>query len=544
MNSLIPTGSRRHRLLGVSVAAVLGVSGLAVPLVGAAAPEPSATAAHVVINEIESKDANSGPDWVELANPTDSPVNVSGWTIVDDSPKHTPWALPAGSIIPAGGHLVVTEKEFGFGLGGDDAVTLRDGDTVVDSYHWTSHADETWGRCPDATGEMTGTEGPTPGKANLCAPDPNATPTDTPSPTTPPQPWPGSAAITPVAAADGLGDDMSGADFAVEADGTQALWTVNNGTGTLYRYLVGADGDLTLDWSRPLAFPDGSGTPDTEGVAVGPDGVLLVSVERDNDAKSVGRPGILVVDPARGDGKLPARAFVPLSGDLPADLAPNSGAEAVTWLPDADAPGLASIHPAAAGDLPGIAVVGIEGTGELLAVRVGADGSHTLLARLASGFPSVAWLDHRPGGSTLLAGCDDACSNTAVEVVLDSAQLGWHLGSTIARPGSMPATMAAEGFARGVCRAGQQPVWWTDDAGAEDHSVWRGSLNCEDSTPVPTPTPSGEPTPSASVTPAPSHSTSPSASATPTGAVTPSVLPSWIATTHPTVPTGLPRTGN
>lgn len=46
-----------------------------------------------------------GNEWVELYNGTQGTVDVSGWTIADNSASST---LPAGSSIPAGGFAIVT----------------------------------------------------------------------------------------------------------------------------------------------------------------------------------------------------------------------------------------------------------------------------------------------------------------------------------------------------------------------------------------------------------------------------------------------------
>ena len=85
-------------------------------------------------------------------------------------------------------------------------VFLPDGVTLIDGTSWILHAaDTTYGRCPDGTGAFFTGVAVTKGAANACL-----------SPV--PQPWPGSASVTTVDAADVLGADVSGLDY--EGTGT------------------------------------------------------------------------------------------------------------------------------------------------------------------------------------------------------------------------------------------------------------------------------------------------------------------------------------
>lgn len=152
--------------------AVLAVAGL-VPLGAAGVPAaagPQAPA--VVVNEVSQR---VNPDWVELHNPGDTTVDLSGWKLQDDQDRGPEdYVFPAGTAIPAGWYLVVDAAEddttgFGFGLGAADTVRLSDaGGGLVDSLNWTEHAATTYGRCPDGTGEVRQTAAPTRGEANDC----------------------------------------------------------------------------------------------------------------------------------------------------------------------------------------------------------------------------------------------------------------------------------------------------------------------------------------------------------------------------------------
>ncbi len=63
----------------------------------------------VVINEILSNSAPPAVDAIELFNPGQSAVDVSGWFLTDDASLPKQYALSSGSIIPPSGYLVVFE---------------------------------------------------------------------------------------------------------------------------------------------------------------------------------------------------------------------------------------------------------------------------------------------------------------------------------------------------------------------------------------------------------------------------------------------------
>jgi hypothetical protein len=133
--------------------------------------EPPVTT--VKINEVESSGGTPG-DWVELINTGSTAVDLTAWQFVDNDATHTPYSIPAGVTIPAGGYLVLDEAQFGFGLGGADSARLLRADAgIADEYAWTTHAAPSYGRCPDGTGNFITTSAVTKGAANDC---PVATP--------------------------------------------------------------------------------------------------------------------------------------------------------------------------------------------------------------------------------------------------------------------------------------------------------------------------------------------------------------------------------
>src|SRR5262245_26578485 len=70
----------------------------------------------VEINEVESSGGVPG-DWVEIYNSGTSTVDLSGWKLLDNDDAHTPYVIPSGTLIVAGGFVVLDEASFVFGLG-------------------------------------------------------------------------------------------------------------------------------------------------------------------------------------------------------------------------------------------------------------------------------------------------------------------------------------------------------------------------------------------------------------------------------------------
>jgi hypothetical protein len=123
----------------------------------------------VVLNEVVATAANGGEDWIELFNPSNAIVDVSGYTVTDDGGGS--YLLSAGSVIAPLGYLVLDRATLGFGLGSDDGIQLADAEgAVVDLASWTAgDAPEgmSWGRFPNGTGSFKTLSTPTQGAANI-----------------------------------------------------------------------------------------------------------------------------------------------------------------------------------------------------------------------------------------------------------------------------------------------------------------------------------------------------------------------------------------
>lgn len=145
---LHPSQKLRIRTTAISAAAVLLLSSLTMavsPFIDRVfATGQTDVSSHVVINEIYPS-PSSGSEWVELYNPTGSPVDVTGWTIADtDSHSQT----LSGSI-SSFGHLTFDITTGGLLNNASDTIVLSSG-TTVDSVAYPSIAsDKSYGRSYD-----------------------------------------------------------------------------------------------------------------------------------------------------------------------------------------------------------------------------------------------------------------------------------------------------------------------------------------------------------------------------------------------------------
>jgi hypothetical protein len=131
--------------------------------------ESSASQNSIVINEINynSSALFEAGEWVELYNAYEIPVDVSGWTFKDSGNVNS-FDIPGGSVIPAGGYLVLSSSlekfktaytqtynvvgDFGFGLNnaGEKITLFNTLGEVVDSL--TFGDGDPWPNDPDGVG--------------------------------------------------------------------------------------------------------------------------------------------------------------------------------------------------------------------------------------------------------------------------------------------------------------------------------------------------------------------------------------------------------
>jgi hypothetical protein len=145
---------------------------------GGAAPAPA-----VCINELMADnrtvalEGEQTPDWVELANPGAAAAELEGWSLEPDGDTgEAGWALPAGTRVEAGGHLVLAAAEgdeaedaslpFSLSAQGGTLWLVDPDGAVADQVLWASQvADTSWGRQTDGAAHWTVQHSPSPGAA-------------------------------------------------------------------------------------------------------------------------------------------------------------------------------------------------------------------------------------------------------------------------------------------------------------------------------------------------------------------------------------------
>lgn len=139
------------------------------------------TADRVYINEVMASndvfpaDDGSFNDWVELFNPSDRPVDLSGWGLSDRA-DDVKFVFPQGAMLPGNGYLTVwcsktTDRDdfapFGVSAKGGESICLFDGEGALQQEITLPNtgAGLSWQRGADGSWSLTAT--PTPGAVNV-----------------------------------------------------------------------------------------------------------------------------------------------------------------------------------------------------------------------------------------------------------------------------------------------------------------------------------------------------------------------------------------
>jgi competence protein ComEC len=122
----------------------------------------------ILINELESNPNgdDSGTEEVELYNPSEVPVDLSGWSVGSTAGRTATVVIDSGATIPAQSHLIIGRSSQWLD-NSDEGVELRDASgALIDSagpFSDEDNDDSTWQRSPDggerwifATGTMEG----------------------------------------------------------------------------------------------------------------------------------------------------------------------------------------------------------------------------------------------------------------------------------------------------------------------------------------------------------------------------------------------------
>jgi len=104
-------------------------------IVGMSAPAYAQTITdHVVINEVDTNppgdDSKSISEWVELYNPTDDDIDLSGWSITSTTVLKKTLTIPDGTVISPGDFLIFVNQKVWF-TDTAELIELRNNDGVL-----------------------------------------------------------------------------------------------------------------------------------------------------------------------------------------------------------------------------------------------------------------------------------------------------------------------------------------------------------------------------------------------------------------------------
>ncbi len=172
MRRLIPSGCA----LALGLLLVLLTSGT--PVAQAATPGVLITEVQAANARTVADDQGRYSDWIELHNPTDTPISLAGYTLTDDPDEPAKWSLPAATLAP-GAFLVVWASgadqvtpegwhtSFRLSRGGEYVGLFGPDGQVVDEVTFgAQEANVSLGRLGTTSGEWVSFLIPTPDAAN------------------------------------------------------------------------------------------------------------------------------------------------------------------------------------------------------------------------------------------------------------------------------------------------------------------------------------------------------------------------------------------
>lgn len=430
---------------------------------------------NVVINEIESKDPSGGNDYAEIYNNTDKAIDISGWYILDNDPKHKKdpaYLVKEGTSVPAKGFFVFEENvDFNFGLGGDDEVNLYDkDDKLVDKFAWKSHANGTYARIPDGRGDFVDGKA-TKGKSNAIQ---EQTEKEINVETIN---WPG---IDEVKVLDETSifdlKDLSGLD---SHDGW--IYGVNNKEGRFVIFKVVNDQVIfapgfdnkgkAVKFIKDANNPKAIG-PDSEGITVDSKGRVYLAVERDNGEKNINKNMILqVADPFKDKKEMVADKEWNITNLLP-DVGANLGIETIEWVSFDNLNGLLydqknnkaldkNDYPNAYAN--GIFFVGLEANGHVYALVLEEDGKAEVISEIETGLGGVMSMDFDLENNVLWANADNDYNNIHNIIQFNGSKIPKIVH--VKAPKDMNIDLNNEGFMIDpeVSEDGLRPTYWFMD---------------------------------------------------------------------------------
>lgn len=477
----------------------------------------------ITINEVTSENVAPYRDAFELFNSGDTDIDVADWLQADSGSAPAAIVPQAGStVVPAGGFQVFLSNQ-GLSSDGDSVrLFLPDAVTLVDQATWGTNDAQpgSFSRCGDGSATWLHTESNSWGESNAEACSGRiidlSGDSDVPCQTEPASDlaaempggiaWPGSQEWR---TADNLcqfasavsGQDVSGLDIDPNEPGV--MWAVKN-KNHLYRLVQQGDlwvKDRAIGWAdgKALVFPGQTdplaSQPDTEGITVGPDGLLYITTERDNVNKNVALDSVLRFDPNEAGPVLHPTAQWDVTADFAGVIDPavkadaNLGFEGITWVPDAflTAQGYIDENTGAAydpADYPnhgdGLFFLALEKNGNLYAYALGEDGATAdRVGVVESGMPRIAEVQWDGDNGRLWAVADDSVGGSVT--LLKAADGDFAVDRVFNRPTGLE-NLNLEGFALApdsTCVDGQKQVVRSDDGNNGGHSLRAGTVDCD-----------------------------------------------------------------
>lgn len=151
------------------------VTGVADGVTKSASPGPNSP--KVIINELMASNTKSikSPsgkfaDWIELHNPTEAAIDLTGCYVTDTDRAPRKWPFPQGIVIPAGGYLILWADEdgkaesglhlnFKLSAKGEDLYLIDSdarGNAILDHVRFEKQTDDiSFGRHPEQTVDWT-----------------------------------------------------------------------------------------------------------------------------------------------------------------------------------------------------------------------------------------------------------------------------------------------------------------------------------------------------------------------------------------------------